>query len=90
MSDPYESWQEEKRSAWLYRVVAECERGTSRESLFKELAQAADEQSDIWLGVIAKKGGQIPAAFHPICAPVWWPDSPAFSNHAPCAVCWRQ
>ena len=65
MSDPYESWQEEKRSAWLYRVVAECERGTSRESLFKELAQAADEQSDIWLDVIAKKGGQIPAAFHP-------------------------
>ncbi|MBS1138472.1 MAG: hypothetical protein H6R11_2426, partial [Proteobacteria bacterium] len=26
MSDPHESWQEEKRSAWLYRVVAECER----------------------------------------------------------------
>jgi vacuolar iron transporter family protein len=65
MSDPYESWQEEKRSAWLYRVVAECERGTPRESLFKELAQAADDQSDIWLNVIAKKGGQVPATFHP-------------------------
>ena len=33
MSDPYESWQEEKRSAWLYRVVAECERGTPRDDL---------------------------------------------------------
>jgi VIT1/CCC1 family predicted Fe2+/Mn2+ transporter len=65
MSDPYESWQEEKRSAWLYRVVAECERGTPRELLFKELAQAADEQSDIWLGVIEKKGGPAPTAFHP-------------------------
>jgi VIT1/CCC1 family predicted Fe2+/Mn2+ transporter len=65
MSDPYESWQEEKRSAWLYRVVAECERGTPRESLFKELAQAADEQSEIWLGVIAKKGGSVPTTFHP-------------------------
>jgi len=65
MSDPYESWQEEKRSAWLYRVVAECERGTPRESLFNELAQAADEQSDIWLSVIAKKGGQVPAPFRP-------------------------
>jgi VIT1/CCC1 family predicted Fe2+/Mn2+ transporter len=65
MSDPYESWQEEKRSAWLYRVVAECERGTPRESLFNELAQAADEQSDIWLGVIEKKGGPAPTAFHP-------------------------
>jgi vacuolar iron transporter family protein len=65
MSDPYESWQEEKQSAWLYRVVAECERGTPRESLFKELAQAADEQAELWLAIISKKGGQAPAAFDP-------------------------
>jgi VIT1/CCC1 family predicted Fe2+/Mn2+ transporter len=65
MSDPYESWQEEKQSAWLYRVVAECERGTPREALFKELAQAADDQSELWLAIITKKGGQAPAAFHP-------------------------
>ena len=65
MSDPLESWQEEKRSAWLYRVVAECERGTPREALFKELAQAADEQAELWLAIILKKGGQTPAAFQP-------------------------
>lgn len=65
MSDPYESWQEEKRSAWLYRVVAECERGTPRESLFKELAEAADEQAELWLDIIKQKGGEAPAAFHP-------------------------
>ena len=65
MSDPYESWQEEKRSAWLYRVVAECERGTPRESLFNELAQAADEQAELWLAIIVKKGGRMPSAFHP-------------------------
>ena len=65
MSDPLESWQEEKRSAWLYRVVAECERGTSREALFNELAQAADDQAKLWLAIIIKKGGQVPAAFHP-------------------------
>ncbi len=65
MSDPLESWQEEKRSAWLYRVVAECERGTPREALFKELAQAADEQAELWQAIIVKKGGQAPAAFHP-------------------------
>jgi VIT1/CCC1 family predicted Fe2+/Mn2+ transporter len=65
MSDPYESWHEEKQSAWLYRVVAECEHGTPRESLFKELAQAADEQAELWLAIITKKGGQAPAAFHP-------------------------
>lgn len=65
MSNPLESWQEEKRSAWLYRVVAECEHGTAREALFRELAQAADEQAELWLAIIAKKGGPAPAAFHP-------------------------
>ncbi len=65
MSDPYESWREEKQSAWLYRVVAECERGTPREALFKELAQAADEQAGIWLDAIAQKGNPPPAPFQP-------------------------
>jgi len=65
MSDPYESWQEEKQSAWLYRVVAECERGTPREALFDELAQAADDQAEIWLAAIARRGGPAPAAFRP-------------------------
>ncbi|HWR77075.1 MAG TPA: VIT1/CCC1 transporter family protein [Thiobacillus sp.] len=65
MSDPYESWQEEKRSAWLYRVVADCERGTPRAALFDELAQAADEQAEIWLNAITQSGGQQPAAFRP-------------------------
>ncbi len=65
MSDPYESWQEEKQSAWLYRVVAECERGTPREALFNELAQAADDQAEIWLATIAQKGRTPPAPFQP-------------------------
>ena len=65
MSDPYASWQEEKRSAWLYRVVAECERGTPRAALFSELAQAADDQAAIWLGAITQRGDPVPAAFRP-------------------------
>jgi VIT1/CCC1 family predicted Fe2+/Mn2+ transporter len=65
VSDPYASWQEEKQSAWLYRVVAECERGTSREALFRELAQAADAQAEIWLAAIAQRGGQPPGPFRP-------------------------
>jgi vacuolar iron transporter family protein len=65
MSDPHESWQEEKRSAWLYRVVAECERGTPRAALFDELAQAAEEQADIWLAAITQGGGAAPAPFRP-------------------------
>lgn len=65
MSDPYESWQEEKQSAWLYRVVAECEHGTPREALFNELAQAADDQAEIWLAAITQKGGRPPTPFQP-------------------------
>ncbi len=65
MSHPLESWREEKRSAWLYRVVAECERGTPREALFRELAEAAEAQADIWLRAIAESGGAAPAPFRP-------------------------
>jgi VIT1/CCC1 family predicted Fe2+/Mn2+ transporter len=65
MSNPYESWEEEKRSAWLYRIVAECERGTPRAALFNELAQAADDQAEIWLAAIAQRGDPVPAPFHP-------------------------
>jgi VIT1/CCC1 family predicted Fe2+/Mn2+ transporter len=65
MSNPCESWEEEKRSAWLYRVVAECERGTPRAALFDELAQAADDQADIWLAAIAQRGDPAPAPFQP-------------------------
>ncbi|MBU1225304.1 MAG: VIT1/CCC1 transporter family protein [Gammaproteobacteria bacterium] len=65
MIDPYASWQEEKQSAWLYRVVADCERGTPRAALFDELAQAADDQAEIWLAAITRKGGAAPAPFRP-------------------------
>ncbi len=65
MSSARESWQEEKQSAWLYRIVAECERGTPREALFRELAQAAEDQAEIWLQAIAQAGGQPPAPFRP-------------------------
>ena len=40
--------QDELRAAYLYRVVADSERGTPRESLFRELAQAAEGQARIW------------------------------------------
>lgn len=65
MSAPLESWHEEKQSAWLYRIVAECERGTPREALFNELAQAAEAQADIWLTAITKNGAPPPPSFQP-------------------------
>jgi len=46
-------------------VVADCERGTPRAALFDELAQAADEQAEIWLAAITQKGGPPPAPFRP-------------------------
>ena len=48
MSSGHDGWREEKRSAYLYRVIAECERGTPREMLFRSLAKEADGQAEIW------------------------------------------
>ncbi|MFN0039252.1 MAG: hypothetical protein ACKVP2_07065, partial [Burkholderiales bacterium] len=59
------SWQEEKGSAFLYRVVAEKEAGTARQGLFLELAREADKQAEIWAGKIRLAGGQVPAHFSP-------------------------
>jgi VIT1/CCC1 family predicted Fe2+/Mn2+ transporter len=64
-TNAHASWREEKQSAWLYRIVAECERGTPRAALFEELAQAADDQSDIWLAAIGKRGEPAPAPYRP-------------------------
>ena len=65
MSDPCAAWTEEKRSAWLYRIIAACERGTPRETLFVELARAADEQAGIWEDVLAPQGRTPPRRFRP-------------------------
>lgn len=65
MSDPLASWREEKRSAWLYRLIAECERGTARESLFRQMAQAADDQAAIWQRALGEEGAMPPPAYRP-------------------------
>lgn len=54
-----ESWQAEKRSAYLYRKLAENTRG-QEQSLFEQLANEADEQADIWAKAIVSAGDQIP------------------------------
>lgn len=60
-----ENWTEEKRSAWLYRIVSDAESGTPRQVLFLELAQAAEHQADIWAEAMARSGQAIPAAYLP-------------------------
>jgi len=60
-----ESWQEEKRSAYLYRAVSDAESGTPRQILFLELAQAADKQARLWEQEARKTGQEPPAKFIP-------------------------
>lgn len=59
------SWNEEKRSAWLYRVVSDAESGSPRQVLFLELAQAADGQAALWEVEMHKLGMQKPSSFSP-------------------------
>jgi len=60
-----ESWKEEKRSVYLYRIVAETEAGTPRRALFLELAEAAERQAGLWAVEIVKADGSVPADYHP-------------------------
>lgn len=60
-----EGWSEEKRSAYLYRVVAGSESGTARHGLFVELAQEAEKQAAIWAGYVRAAGGEVPAGYVP-------------------------
>jgi len=58
-------WREEKRSAYLYRVVAEVEAGTPRQALFNELAAEADGQAAIWARHAQAKGLVVPQTYAP-------------------------
>jgi len=60
-----EGWTEEKRSAWLYRIVSDAESGSPRQLLFLELAQAAEKQAGLWIVEMAKAGVAPPAAYRP-------------------------
>ncbi|MBI4193509.1 MAG: VIT1/CCC1 transporter family protein [Betaproteobacteria bacterium] len=60
-----ESWREEKRSAYLYRVVAEAEAGTPRQALFTELAREAEKQAGIWARHAQTAGRTVPGDFEP-------------------------
>ena len=60
-----QAWQEEQRSAHLYRVLAEMERGSPRERLFRELAREAAAQSEIWAEAASKAGHAVPVFYRP-------------------------
>jgi VIT1/CCC1 family predicted Fe2+/Mn2+ transporter len=59
------SWQEEKRSAYLYRIISDQESGTPRQALFLELAKEADSQAVLWAAEMTKAGLSIPDRYTP-------------------------
>jgi VIT1/CCC1 family predicted Fe2+/Mn2+ transporter len=61
VTGPLAHWHDEKQSAFLYRELACAERGTPREALFGDLAEAAESQGAIWAEAAAREGRALPA-----------------------------
>lgn len=57
---PLSGWVEEKRSAYLYRVIAEVEKASVRGGLFRELAGEAENQARIWGDLASKAEATLP------------------------------
>ncbi len=49
-------WQEEKRSAYLYCVIAAEERDPDKRQLFRQLAEEAEKQAALWAAEMQKQG----------------------------------
>lgn len=60
-----DNWIEEKRSAHLYRIIAKQEKIKSRQQLFSQLAQEAENQAQIWALEIEKNGHKVPEIYSP-------------------------
>jgi len=61
MSDSaFDSWYEEKQSAWLYRVLAGVEPSSTRAKLFDQLATEADDQAEVWKRHAIEAGVDVP------------------------------
>jgi VIT1/CCC1 family predicted Fe2+/Mn2+ transporter len=65
------NWNEEKKSVFLYKLLAQLESGSSIGELFFHLAQEAEKQAGIWAEVIRKKGGTVPETYSPELRTRW-------------------
>jgi vacuolar iron transporter family protein len=61
----FQSWLEERRSAFLYRIISDQESGTPRQLLFLELAREADNQAELWAHEVKKSGYGEPVHYSP-------------------------
>ncbi len=62
--DPLSGWQEEMRSAWLYRQMAAASSGHEAE-LFASLATSAERQADIWQHTLLAQDHAMIPVFRP-------------------------
>ncbi|VVC77267.1 hypothetical protein AQUSIP_25940 [Aquicella siphonis] len=61
----YDNWREEKRSAYLYSVMAKSEKNILHKKLFLDLQGAAEKQASVWEHKIREKNLQPPSGFTP-------------------------
>lgn len=54
-------WKEEKRSAYLYRVIAAEENEPDKKQLFGQLAEEAEKQAALWAAEMQRQGLPAPA-----------------------------
>lgn len=59
------NWQEEKKSAYLYRILAQLEADSPQGKLFFHLAEEAEKQAFIWSDAIKKSGKLPPKDYSP-------------------------
>jgi VIT1/CCC1 family predicted Fe2+/Mn2+ transporter len=60
-----DNWKEEKRSAYLYRIVAKADPKKIHQKLFLDLASMAEKQAGIWETQLKGANIPIPTEFHP-------------------------
>lgn len=63
--ETYDSWWEEKRSAYLYAIMAQHEKNILHKKLFLDLQAVADKQAQVWEKKIKASGMEIPTTFKP-------------------------
>ncbi len=61
----YDNWQEEKRSAYLYGILAASETNVLHKKLFSDLQHAAEKQAGMWEHKMTQANVPLPAKFKP-------------------------
>lgn len=61
----YNNWWEEKRSAYLYAIMAAHEKNATHKQLFSSLNLAAEKQARAWEHKIEISGMKVPTVFKP-------------------------